>query len=188
MVRDSGDFRGRDLAKKEADEMMIPLPKMLLGVHGTEARLGGYAYYSESAVGGWGRFRDARSVMRRFSYLLDPLFLLASLAYAVNRWILKPLVPSPFLHNHFDDLLLIPAALPVMLWIQRVLNLRKNDDYPTWPEVIMHWAVWSVVCEWIGPFYFHMGVADVWDVVSYAIGGMVACLWWKRFKTFFARP
>ena len=120
--------------------------------------------------------------MSRFGYLRDPLFLLASAAYALNRWVLKPLVPSPFLHNHFNDLLLIPAALPVMLALQRALGLRKHDDVPSWPEVTMHWAVWSMVCEWIGPFCFQMGVADIWDVVSYAAGGLAAYLWWNRYS------
>jgi hypothetical protein len=120
--------------------------------------------------------------MSRFGYLRDPLFLLASGAYALNRWVLKPLIPSPFLHNHFNDLLLIPAALPVMLWVQRRLDLRKQDGMPTWPEVLMHWAIWSIVCEWIGPFYCHMGVADIWDVVAYGVGAIVAALWWNRNK------
>lgn len=149
-----------------------------------------YDYYSESAVGRGGGLRHARSAMSRFGYLRDPLFLLSSAAYALNRWVLKPRIPSPFLHNHFDDLLLIPAALPVMLWIQRVLALRKNDLFPTWPEILLHWAVWSAVCEWIGPFYFHLGVADAGDVVSYAAGGIAAGWWWNRvrFASFFTRP
>jgi len=118
--------------------------------------------------------------MSRFGYLRDPLFLLSSAAYALNRWVLKPRIPSPFLHNHFNDLLLIPAALPVMLVIQRVLGLRKHDQVPTGSEVLMHWVVWSLVCEWIGPFYFHMGVADIRDVVSYGAGAVMAYLWWNR--------
>jgi hypothetical protein len=118
--------------------------------------------------------------MSRFGYWRDPLFLFASAAYALNRWVLKPRIDSPFLHNHFNDLLLIPAALPVILALQRVLGLRKHDQVPTCSEVIMHWAVWSLVCEWIGPFYFHMGVADIWDVVSYAVGGLAAYFWWNR--------
>jgi hypothetical protein len=108
------------------------------------------------------------------------MFLCASAAYALNRWVLKPHIASPFLHNHFNDLLLIPAALPLMLWAHRALGLRKHDEFPAWTEVVLHWAVWSMVCEWIGPFYFHLGVADIWDVASYAVGGMAAFLWWNR--------
>jgi hypothetical protein len=128
--------------------------------------------------------------MSRFGYLRDPLFLLSSAAYALNRWVLKPRIPSPFLHDHFDDLLLIPAALPVMLALQRVLGLRKHDRVPSASEVLMHWAVWSLVCEWIGPFYFHLGVADIWDVVAYGAGAVAAYFWWNRsiLTSRFARP
>jgi hypothetical protein len=113
-----------------------------------------------------------------FQYVCDPLFLLATGAYALNQLVLKPRIHSPFLHNHFNDLLLIPAALPMILWVQRVLRLRTNDCAPTWAEMIMHLVVWSVICEYIGPFWLKWGTGDIWDVASYAVGGIAACLWW----------
>jgi len=118
--------------------------------------------------------------MSRFGYLRDPLFLVAACGYGLNRWMLKPLFPSPFLHGHFNDLLLIPAALPVVLWAQRVTGLRQHDGDPTWAEMVLHLMAWSVICECIGPFLLHHGTADVWDVVAYAGGGVAACLWWNR--------
>lgn len=118
--------------------------------------------------------------MNRFGYLRDPMFLVAASGYALNRWLLKPLLPSPFLHGHFADLLLIPAALPVVLWLQRVVGLRKNDLAPSWTEMVFHLAVWSLVCEFIGPHWLHHGTADVWDVVAYAVGGVLAWVWWNR--------
>jgi len=128
--------------------------------------------------------------MRRFGYWKDPLFLLSSAAYALNRWILKPRMHSPFLQDHFDDLLLIPAALPLVLGAQRLLGLRADDKAPSASEVILHWAVWSVVCEWIGPFWFHVGVADIWDVAAYGAGAVAAWLWWNRSnaRLIFSRP
>ena len=74
----------------------------------------------------------------------------------------------------------MPAALPVVLWLQRLLGLRKHDLPPTWPEMILHLAIWSVMCKIVGPFYCHIGVADPWDVLFFAAGGMAACLWWNR--------
>jgi hypothetical protein len=112
--------------------------------------------------------------------LADRLCYSALLLYSLNRWILKPHFRSPFLHNHFNDLLLIPAALPVVLWIQHLLELRGHDDFPTWMEMAFHWAVWSIICEGIGPFWLKSGTADIWDVACYAIGGIAACLWWNR--------
>jgi len=108
------------------------------------------------------------------------MFLAAASGYALNRWLLKPLLPSSFLHGHFADLLLIPAALPVVLWVQRLVGLRKHDYAPSWSEMVLHLALWSLICEFIGPHWLHHGTADVWDVVAYATGGVVACLWWNR--------
>ena len=118
--------------------------------------------------------------MKRFAYLRDPLFLLAVAGYALNRWILKPRVSSPFLHGHFADLLLIPAALPVVLWLQRIVGLREHDHAPSAAEIGLHLVVWSLICEFIGPHWLHRGTADGWDVVAYLVGGIAAWLWWHR--------
>lgn len=118
--------------------------------------------------------------MNRFGYLRDRLFLAAAAGYALNRWLLKAVFPSPFLHGHFNDLLLIPAALPVVLWVQRHIGLRPHDLAPSWTEICLHLAVWSLICELIGPFWLRRGTADLWDVAAYAVGGIAACLWWNR--------
>jgi len=118
--------------------------------------------------------------VKPFGYVRDPLFLAAAVAYAVNRWCIRPWTESPFWTGHFNDLLLIPAALPVVLWMQRQLRLRPGDSAPSWEEMALHLVVWAVVCEGIGPHGFHRGTADVWDVVAYAVGGVVACAWWNR--------
>ena len=120
------------------------------------------------------------AAVTRFGYLRDPLFLVAVAGYGVNRWLLKPVLALPFLHNQFNDVLLIPAALPVMLWIQRLTGLRKDDLAPSWREMILHLIVWSLICEFVGPYWLHRGTADAWDVVVYAAGGVLACLWWNR--------
>ena len=118
--------------------------------------------------------------MIRFGYLRDALFVGASGAYALNRWFFKPAVASPFLRGHFNDLLLIPAGLPVILWIQRVTGLRQTDAPPSWSEIGMHLVVWSIVCEYIGPFWLHRGTADIGDVLAYSAGAAVSGIWWNR--------
>jgi len=132
---------------------------------------------SSSGRGGWIRF--ARFAMKRFGYLRDRLFLMAAGGYTLNRWLLKALLPSPFLHNHFNDLLLIPAAFPVVLWGQRVLGLRNHDRPPSWQEMLLHLGIWSMICEVVGPFWLQSGTADIWDVAVYAVGGVAAYLWWN---------
>jgi len=118
--------------------------------------------------------------MNRFRYWRDPIFLNVTATYALNRWLVRPLFPTPFLRGHLNDLLMIPAALPLALWVQRVTRLRTHDAAPSWTELFFHLAVWSVICEFIGPHWLHHGTADIWDVVAYAAGGIAACLWWRR--------
>lgn len=128
--------------------------------------------------------------MKPFGYLHDRLFGVSLAAYAVNRLLVLPHFHRfihahcgwlwPFLHSHFDDLLMMPAALPVVLWLQRLGGLRKHDRPPGWSEMFLHCAVWSVMCKIIGPLWLHIGVADPWDILFFAAGGIGACLWWNR--------
>ena len=128
--------------------------------------------------------------MNSFGYLRDRLFLVSLAAYALNRCLILPHLSGwvraqlpwawPFLHGHFDDLLLIPAALPVVLWLHKLTGLRQHDRPPTWPEMLFHLAIWSIIAKIIGPFYLHMGVADPWDLLCFTTGGIGAMLWWQR--------
>ncbi len=117
--------------------------------------------------------------MRRFRYALDPICLGACLLYGLNRWILKSYLASPFLHGQFDDLLLIPAALPVVLGLQRFLGLRTHDEYPKAGEILLHLVLWSILFEVIGPHLLPV-IGDPRDVIAYALGGAVAALAWSR--------
>lgn len=120
------------------------------------------------------------AAVKEFRYWRDPLFLIAVGGYALNRWALKPWVDSSFLHGQFNDLLLIPAALPVLLWCQRRIGVRDHDRSPTGMEIALHLGVWSVVCEWVGPVLLGRGTSDPWDVVVYTLGAIGAGCWWNR--------
>ena len=117
--------------------------------------------------------------MKRFRYGIDPLCLLACVAYFAGRWGLRQHVASGFWHDQFTDLLLIPAALPFLLWFQRRLGLRMHDARPSWREIGLHVAVWSVAAEVIAPLVFHTGTADWRDVLAYGAGAAVAGGWWS---------
>ena len=111
---------------------------------------------------------------------MDPLFLLSSSLYALNRWGLKPRLHNAFLHDHFNDLLLIPCALPPLLLIQRWLRLRQDDQVPKVGEIALYLLVWSILFEVIGPIIMPWTVGDPWDVMAYVVGGVLAGLWWHR--------
>lgn len=131
----------------------------------------------------------AAGIMNRFGYLHDRLFGLSLAAYAVNRLVVLPHLGGffhshlhwawPFLHSHFDDFLLMPAALPVVLWLQRRTGLRSHDRPPGWLEMLSHLVIWSVMCKFVGPVYYHIGIADPWDILFFAAGGSAACFWWN---------
>jgi hypothetical protein len=118
--------------------------------------------------------------MKPFGFWKDFLCLLACAAYALNRWLLAPHSASLFLHGYFNDLLLIPAALPLLLWVQRKLDLRPHDAPPSFAEVFLHLVIWTIICEVIGPRMFHHSVGDPFDALAYAAGGLVAWVWWNQ--------
>jgi hypothetical protein len=117
--------------------------------------------------------------VKRFAYALDPLCIVACALYALNRWWLARHVGGAFLHGQFNDLLLIPAALPFVLWLQRRFKLRPNDQPPRWSEIALHLIVWSIAAELVGPHLFVRATGDWRDVIAYTAGGAIAGCWWQ---------
>lgn len=120
--------------------------------------------------------------MARFRYCRDVLFLIGCAAYAINRWGIKPRVGPGFMMFHFNDLWLIPCALPPVLWLHRRLGLRTDDDSPRTGEIAGHLIFWSALFEWIGPKFMPHAQGDPLDVVAYAVGAIVAGMWWQRHR------
>jgi hypothetical protein len=116
----------------------------------------------------------------RFGYWRDPLFLVCLAIYLVNRLLIKPNLHhySPLFHGHLDDTLTVPVALPVYLFVYRVIGFRPDDQPPRWWEVALHVAVWDVFFEWFGPLYLHHGVEDPIDAACIAGGGVAAWAFW----------
>jgi hypothetical protein len=118
--------------------------------------------------------------LKSFRYLRDGLFLVGCLLYAVNRWGVKPHVHNAFFHGYFNDILLIPCALPPLLLAQRWLLLRRHDSLPTAGEILLNLVVWSILFEIIGPHIMRGVTGDPWDIAAYFVGGILAWLWWHR--------
>ena len=122
--------------------------------------------------------------MRRFRYALDPLCLAACAAYAVGRGLVQPQAPAGFWHGQFTDCLLIPAALPGLLWAYRRLGLRAHDGWPSWGEIGLAAAAWAVAGEAVAPLLFPSATGDWRDVLAYVASALFAGGWWR----FAARP
>lgn len=112
--------------------------------------------------------------MKRFRYALDPLCLLALALYALNRWVFD----IQALRGWFADALLIPAAAPIYLWVERRLGLRPHDENPTLREIIFLLVVWTIAAEILAPILLTRCTADPLDAVAYAAGSLVSVAWW----------
>jgi hypothetical protein len=118
-----------------------------------------------------------------FGYWRDPLFLACLATYGINRLFIKPYLThlhhySPFFHGHLDDTLTVPVALPIYLFVYRLIGFRPDDQLPRWWEVALHVAVWDVFFEWFGPHYLHHGAGDPIDSWCIAGGGLAAWIYW----------
>lgn len=121
-----------------------------------------------------------RFVRRAASALaLDPVCLAACAFYAINRWLIEPQVSAAWVHSWVNDAFLIPAALPLLLALERKLGLRSYDGPPTWGEIIAHLVGWSLLFEYLGPMLNPRSTGDVWDVVAYSVGAIAAGAWWQ---------
>jgi hypothetical protein len=122
--------------------------------------------------------------------LRDPLFLLGWCMYAVNRWLLKPHLPTgeTFFRGHFNDLLLVSCVLPLLLLLHRKLSLRRTDAPPSLREIVIHLLVWSIYFELIGPLFVTRATADAWDVLAYWTGGLAAWAVWNRPRKTLRQP
>jgi len=118
----------------------------------------------------------------RFRYLRDPLFLACVVVYVVNRLVLKRVWETGFVHDHLNDLICIPFWVPVMLWAERRVGLRRDDGPPDAVEIIVPLLLWSWLfeialprTEWLGRYC----TADHRDVMWYAAGALGAAVFWR---------
>jgi len=116
-----------------------------------------------------------------FKYLLDPIFILSSALYAVNK--ISHVRPyywcNGFFKNYLNDVLLVPVMIPVILFFLSACNVRKTNSPPMIIEIVIPLIIWSIAFELIGPFYFGKGTSDLFDVYSYVIGGFLSWKYWN---------
>ena len=118
--------------------------------------------------------------MRRFRYGLDRCCVVSCSAYVANRWIVPSALKGTFLRDYFSDVLLIPSALPLVLWLHRRFGWRPDDSPPRWREILLHVAVWSMAAEGVAPHLFARATGDPWDVVAYAGGALASGVIWNH--------
>lgn len=117
----------------------------------------------------------------KFLYIRDPLFISCLIMYWLNRWVLKPLTTGGIFHTSLNDLMCIQFWVPLMLWGMRRFGLRSDDRPPQWYGILIPLVWWSFIFEWWIPRsapFRGLTVSDPYDIVSYAVGALVAALFW----------
>jgi hypothetical protein len=117
-----------------------------------------------------------------FRYLRDPLFLACVLVYFVNRLVLKAIWESGFVHDHLNDLICLPMWVPVMLWVERGIGLRRDDGPPDAVEIAVPLVLWSWAFEIALPqtgLFGRYCVADHRDVLYYSAGALGGAAFWR---------
>lgn len=101
------------------------------------------------------------------------------LLFAVNQTVVKPNTDGLFFRNHFNDLLLIPCAMPILLRLHHLFGWR-DDRPPTAAEIGGHLLLWCVLFEGAGPRLMRHATGDWLDVAAYLAGGTLSWFVWNH--------
>lgn len=110
------------------------------------------------------------SKQRDTSILVCVLFL-----YGLNRFVFRKVVDiaiiSYLLKCHFNDWL---GGIFIIAYINNLLQHSKYKRYKinTLPCAILINILCGIVWEFVGPYIFHHGVSDLYDIVAYILGGI----------------
>jgi hypothetical protein len=117
-----------------------------------------------------------------FRYLADPVCIASLVLYTINRYILKPHhIGGWFTHGYLNDVLCLPLFVPMILYAQHIIGLRKHAEYPRIWELFQTWAVFTVVFQVVIPRFPKTFIAagDPWDILAYFAGGIIAGIYWR---------
>jgi len=101
--------------------------------------------------------------------------------YALNRFVLKPNhIGGWFTHGYLNDVLCLPLFVPMILWVQHLVGLRRHAGYPRAWEILQGWAAFTLVFQMVIPRFpgTFITAGDPWDMVAYLGGGILAWGWW----------
>jgi hypothetical protein len=124
-------------------------------------------------------------ISRRFGYWADPICVGCAILYGLNRWYLKPhRIGGHFTIAYLNDVMCLPLFVPLILYVQRLLNIRKHDGYPRLWEVLQQWVIFSVWFKIIlvrFPHVFRVA-RDPLDILAYLAGGLLAYAIWHSWE------
>lgn len=103
-----------------------------------------------------------------YFYIAVILFIAHQLSDKLDLW------HHWWVDGYLDDLLALPLLLPVFLTEQRILWGKQRF---TIVETLGFIILFSIVFEWIFPYYSDQFTSDWWDIVAYTVGGLF--FYWK---------
>ena len=119
--------------------------------------------------------------MKSYSPARDALWLVSVALFVLNKWWIKPNFAGWFWHGSLNDVLCLPVWMPICVWVFAKLKLRDNAP-PRALEIAVCLLFWSWVFEvWLPQtdVFGKFSAGDPYDVLAYAVGGVVGWVWWK---------
>ena len=117
----------------------------------------------------------------KFKYLLDPIFLGSLFLYIFSKFIMldNSNIVYNFWNYYLSDILLVPVALPILLFALRLIRIRKNDLAPNFLEILIPLIVWSITFEIVAPLFVSSATGDFFDILAYTGGGLISWYLWN---------
>ncbi|MDC0267910.1 hypothetical protein OAK97_01240 [bacterium] len=110
---------------------------------------------------------------------LDPFWLVSLFFYTGHRLWQYISPASGWMSSYWNDIWMLPCALPPVLCLYERLGLRRVDLQLSLPEILWHGLLWGMMAEWLGPMFFQHVTGDPWDLLAYGVGGGMLYLRWN---------
>jgi hypothetical protein len=122
------------------------------------------------------------ALRRQFLYLADPSCIISLVLYTLNRYVLKPHhIGGWFTHGYFNDVLCLPLFVPMILYAQHLIGIRRHARFPQPWEILQNWAAFTIVFQVVIPKYpkTFVSAGDPYDILAYLAGGIIAGIYWS---------
>ncbi|MBK7129372.1 MAG: hypothetical protein IPH66_08435 [Crocinitomicaceae bacterium] len=108
---------------------------------------------------------------------LHPGFLGCVATYlVVFIWRKSHLTIPDFINGYLTDLVCMPFVLLICLGCVHIIKRNTNLTIPWW-VILLVFAEYALLFEWILPARNSIYTADIWDVGMYAIGSLIFFLY-----------
>jgi len=77
-----------------------------------------------------------------------------------------------FIRWYIADVLALIVCIPIFVNAQIIFRVRKKE-YITIIDIIIYFILFSIYFEIIGPKYLKNLTGDVFDIITYGIGGLI---------------